>query len=217
MRRSRMGGWVVALACALPAIATAGQDAPAAADATVEAVWVENKVSFTYMAFTSYYSCDGLRDKVRWLLAELGARPGFTVRARGCIQLQGPEWAPGVEIVAAFPAPATSEVLARLAADAARRAPAAGAAGAAGQQDPAAQAAARFPARTKHIEFRSSRTSGPGLQDGDCELIDQLLRQDVFGTFGVRVVDAQVSCVPRRVTLGAVRMTVEVLEPVPQP
>jgi hypothetical protein len=61
--------------------------------------------------------------------------------------------------------------------------------------------------------------SGPqghtDIDNGDCELMEQL-RRSVFDQIGVRVVEYNVSCVPRQVTLGAVRMTVEVLEPVPQ-
>jgi hypothetical protein len=45
--------------------------------------------------------------------------------------------------------------------------------------------------------------------------MEQLVRGHVFDEFGVKVVEEQISCVPRQVTLGAVRMTVEVLEPVP--
>ena len=52
------------------------------------------------------------------------------------------------------------------------------------------------------------------LQDGDCDLMEQL-RDQVFEPFGVKVVEDDLRCVPRQVTIGAVRMTVEVLEPVP--
>lgn len=215
MRRSWIGGWMVALGCALPAIAAVEGAAPAADAAdTVEAVWVERQLSFSYMPLTTYYSCEGLRGKMRWLLEELGARPGFTVRTRGCVEVQGPELFPGVEIVAAFAAPATPEVLAQVAADAARRQLAARAAG---RPDPEAQATARFPARTRTVEFRSERTALARLQDGDCELVEQLLRQGAFERLGVEVVEARVNCVPRQVTLGAVRMTLAVLEPVTAP
>jgi hypothetical protein len=203
---------VVALTCALPAIAAAEGAAPAADAATVEAVWVDRELTFTYMPLTTYYSCEGLRGKILWILRELGARPGFEVTTRGCVEVQGPELFPGVEVVAAFPAPATPEVLAQVAEHAAKRQLAARAAG---QPDPVAEATKHFPARTRRIEFRSERsTAVPGLQDGDCELIEQLLRQDAFGRLGVAVVDARVNCVPRQVTLGAVRMTLETLEPV---
>ena len=77
------------------------------------------------------------------------------------------------------------------------------------------EATAQFPARVKRVEFRSGTTTLSDLQDGDCELMEQLVRSDVFGKLGARVVDARTHCVPRQVTLGAVRMAVEVLEPVP--
>lgn len=191
MRRSKKVGRMVALCAALPVFAAAQEAAPAAEPAaTVDATWVERQAGFTYMAFTSYYSCDGLRDKVRWILKELGAKPGFKVRSRGCIEAQGPELFPGVEIVAEFPAPVAPDTV--------------------------AAPAATFKARTRRVEFKSGRTSLTDLQDGDCELMEQLVRHDVFGKLGARVVDAQTSCVPGQVTLGAVRMVVEVLEPVPE-
>ena len=213
MRRSWKGGWIAGLLCALPALAAAQAATPSAdAAATVNAVWVERDVTFTYMPLTSYYSCDGLRDKVRWILNELGARPGFKVVARGCVEMQGPEIMPGVKILAAFPAPATPELLSRLASEASKRELAARATG---KPDPVAEATAQFPARVKRVQFRSGRSSLDDLQDGDCELMEQLLRSRVFDEFGVKIVKERIHCVPRQVTLGAVRMTVEVLEPVP--
>jgi hypothetical protein len=213
MRRYWRGGCVATTLCMLPLLAAAQPEAPAPEPAaTVSAVWVERKVNFTYMPLTSYYSCDGLRDKVRWILSELGAKPGFTVRSRGCIELRGPELSPGVEIVAAFPAEATPELLKQLAADASKQQLAARATG---KPDPVIEATAQFPARVRRVEFESGRTGLSDLQDGDCELMEQLVRNDVFGKLGAKVVDARTHCVPRQVTLGAVRMAVEVLEPVP--
>jgi hypothetical protein len=212
MRRSWKGGWIAGLLCALPALAAAQAATPSAdAAATVNAVWVERDVTFTYMPLTSYYSCDGLRDKVRWILKELGAKPGFKVVARGCIEVQGPEVFPGVRIVAAFPAPATPELLSQLASEASKRELAARATG---KPDPVAEATAQFPARVKRVEFRSGGSSIDDLQDGDCELMEQM-RDRVFGQLRVKVVEDRIHCVPRQVSIGAVRMTVELLEPVP--
>lgn len=206
MQRAWAGGWMATALFALPFVACA-QSA-----ATVNAVWVEREVSFSYMPLTSFYSCDGLRDKVRWIVGELGARPGFEVRTRGCVERHGPEQFPGVVIIAAFPAEATPERLEQLARESAQRQLAARAAG---QAAPVVEAATQFPARVRRVQFRSDRSTLDDLQDGDCELMEQLVRTDVFGQFGARVVDAQIRCVPRQVSLAAVRMTVEVLEPVP--
>jgi hypothetical protein len=189
----------------------AQQPATAAAAGTVNAVWVEREVNFNFSGFTSYYSCDGLRAKLEWLLGELGAQPGFKVRARGCVRVSGPEVFPGARIVATVPLEATPELLAELAADASRRELAARAKGAAAAVP---EATAQFPARVKRIEFRSARGNFDGLQDGDCELMEQARRQ-LFPQLGVRVVAGQISCTPNQLTLGAVRITVEVLEPVP--
>jgi hypothetical protein len=48
------------------------------------AVWKEQHLSFSYMGRTSRYSCDGLRDKVRAMLLDLGARRDLQVTATGC-------------------------------------------------------------------------------------------------------------------------------------
>lgn len=208
MRRS----WLAVLAAMLPvspgvaATEPAGQPAPA-----VNAVWVEQELNFHYAGFTSYYSCDGLEDKIEWLLRELGAREGFKVQARGCVRLSGPELMPGARIVVAMPFEATPELMAELAKDGSRRELAARVKG---DASAVTEATAQFPARLRSIEFKSSRTSR-GLQDGDCELMDQAVRQ-LFPKLGVRVVDGGTNCVPKQVSLGAVRMTVEVLEPVPE-
>jgi hypothetical protein len=170
----------------LPALASAQQVAPSAdAAATVNAAWVEHDLQFTFMGITAYYSCDGMRDKVRWILEQLGARPGFKLTTRGCPRANGPETAPGLRIVAALPAAASP--------------------GTAGE----------FPARPRRVQFRSSFTSND-LQDGDCELMEQL-RDKVFVPMGAKLVEDNTRCVPHQEVIGAVDMTLEVLEPVRTP
>lgn len=210
MKRWWSGGWGMSLLLMLPAFVAAQQTDPAAeVPPTVNAVWVEHEVNLNYMGFTSYYSCDGLRDKVVWVLKQLGARPDFKVTTRGCSRSTGPELMPGVRIVAALPAEATPDVLAQIASEASKRELVARAKGASAAAE---EATAQFPARVKRVEFKSGVNND--LQDGDCELIEHMRRQ-VFGPLGVKVVEGRASCAPRQVTLGAVRMTVEVLEPVP--
>ena len=36
---------------------------------TVPAIWVTREVSFVYFSTTSLYYCDGLRDKVSWVMS----------------------------------------------------------------------------------------------------------------------------------------------------
>lgn len=214
MRHPSTTRWYAGLLLALPGL-VAGQEATPAADAaaTVNAVWVEHEVQLTYMGFTSYYSCEGLRDKVRWVLGQLGARPGIKVTTFGCVNVTGPEQMPGVRIVASLPVAATPEVLATLASEASKRELVARATGNAAA---ATEATAQFPARVRQVQFRSTRSSLDHLQDGDCELMEQL-RDRVFPRLGVRVVEDETHCFPKQVALGAVRLTVEVLEPVPAP
>jgi hypothetical protein len=210
MKRAILCG-VLAGACLALATSVRAQDESPAGDgaAIVSAVWMEHDVTLHYMGFTSYYSCEGLRGQVRRILQELGARPGFKVTARNCIRLTGPEWTPSVRIVAALPVEATPEVLAELAKDASTRELVAKVQGKSPDE-----ATAQFPARPRRVEFVSGGMSF--LQDGDCELMEQM-RDRVFGPLGVKVIDSSIRCVPRQVSIGSIRMTVEVLEPVPAP
>jgi hypothetical protein len=121
------------------ATASAADGAP-----TVMAVWVEKEIFFPYAAFTAFYSCDGLRNKVRAALNAIGARPGFKVTANGCPNMSGPEPLPWLDIVAAMPIEATADEA----------------------------TTARFPARPRQISF-SDDPMGL-FQAGDCELVEQL-------------------------------------------
>jgi hypothetical protein len=53
------------------------------------AVWVPKELDFTYTGFTTRYTCDGLKDKMRKVLFKLGASRDLQVRAFGCIQVGG--------------------------------------------------------------------------------------------------------------------------------
>ncbi len=76
----------------------AGTSAAPAATAET-AVWTAKKFHFVYMGFTTKYSCDGLRDKVKEILLTLGARKNdLVVSPSGCSHLTGPEPFPGVNV-----------------------------------------------------------------------------------------------------------------------
>lgn len=63
------------------------------------AVWTPREARFVYMGFTTHYSCEGLRDKVREVLLKLGARKDLKVYESGCTNPIGaPEPFPGVSI-----------------------------------------------------------------------------------------------------------------------
>lgn len=209
MKRMLVTAFIAMVALGSPRVALSQESGSADVGPAVDAVWMEREILMTYMAFTSFYSCRGLRDKVTWVLEELGARPGFKVTTRGCVEVTGPEVMPAVRIVAALPVAATPEVLAELASGAAKRDLAARATG---QSPPETGGTERVRAIARRVEF-TSRPGGP-LEDGDCELIEQL-RDQVMVPLGARIIENAVRCVPRQVRPGAVRLTVEVLQPVP--
>lgn len=62
------------------------------------AVWSPKELTFQYQGFTTKYSCDGLRQKMRKILLELGARADLDVRSYGCTRLTGPDPFAGVTI-----------------------------------------------------------------------------------------------------------------------
>lgn len=49
-----------------------------------QAVWKEQHLEFSYMGRTARYSCQGLREKMRSLLLDLGARRDLDVALVGC-------------------------------------------------------------------------------------------------------------------------------------
>ena len=84
---------------------TAAVCAPARADTQaqdasgVPAVWTAKELRFVYMGFTSHYSCDGLRDKIRVILRDFGARDDMQVSESPCPGALGrPTRFPGVNI-----------------------------------------------------------------------------------------------------------------------
>jgi hypothetical protein len=181
--------------------------ASAADNAAVNAVWVDKDLSFTYMGFTSHYSCGGIQDKVAYVMKQLGARPGYKVTVAGCLNGSGPEIMPRVRVRAALPREATPEVLAELARDRSTRELAARA-----QGKPAAaadEATAQFPATWRTVTFEGTPISE--VQDGDCELMEQLTRE-VLLPMGVREVKgSKLDCVPHQVPLNAVNLKLQVL------
>lgn len=70
-------------------------------DAAPAAVWKSQEADFTYQGFTTRYTCDGLHDKLKRILQDLGARQGkdFEVYRSGCTESSGkPDPFPGAHI-----------------------------------------------------------------------------------------------------------------------
>jgi hypothetical protein len=50
----------------------------------VTGAWQHHKVNFSYIGYTSHFTCDGLEERVRAILLHLGARKDARVVASGC-------------------------------------------------------------------------------------------------------------------------------------
>jgi hypothetical protein len=176
-------GWADAQAA--PAAAGAAKPAEPQAEA---AVWAPKEAQFIFQGFTAHYSCDGLRDKVRQALLELGARPDLTVRETPCSAPLGrPDPFPGVTIRMQVLVPLDSKS--------------------------APPGAPPVPAHWKTVTLRLDRD--PVFAAGDCELVEQI-KHNLLPLFTTRNIDYTSTCIPNQLTLGATRLRTDVLVPAPR-
>jgi hypothetical protein len=163
--------------------------APAAAEPQA-AVWAPRQLRFTYLGFTSKYSCDGLQDKMRRILLALGARKeDLTVDATGCAGgFSRPSPFPGVSIKMHVLVPAT---------------------GVAGTAAPPF-----VPALWKTVDLTQHRDVIDAA--GDCELIEQV-KAHILPKFTTRSVEYRSTCIPYQLTVGGTQLKAEVLIASEQP
>ena len=166
--------------------------AAAAADtgtqaARESAVWTPRELLFIYQGFTTRYSCDGLRDKVRSILLELGAREDLKVTATGCSSPGGPDSFPGVRIKMNVLQPAADKNAT------------------AGTQS--------VPSHWKMLDLTPQRDAVSAA--GECELIEQV-KQSILPLFATRNVEYSSNCLPHQLQIGATRLRAEVLVPDPK-
>ena len=136
-----------------------------------------------YMGFTSHYSCDGLADKMRSIVLQLGARSDLKVRNVPCSGTLGrPTEFPGVTV--------NMNVLVPW--DAAS----------------ANAAATPVPAHWKHVEISTDRD--PLREAGDCELIEQV-KTRVLPLFTTRNIAYHSTCIPNQLQIGGTQLKAEVL------
>jgi hypothetical protein len=179
---SAVVAWVLGLS---PGFAHEPVQEATATEAGQSAVWTPKEVRFEYVGFTTYYSCDGLRDRVRGILLQLGARKeDLKVTQTPCISGLGrPDPFPGVLI--------RMNVLATSSA-----------------QNNGAAPGDAVAAHWKTVELKPQ---GPGLDTGgECELIDQVKRR-ILPLFATRNVDYSSTCVPHQVNIGGTHLRAEVL------
>ena len=172
-------------ACSLLLSAAALAQAPPQASPAPSAwaVWTPKELRFVYMGFTSHYSCDGLRDKMRVILLQLGARPDMKLRETPCAgQLGRPTEFPGVtvnmNVLTPFDAAKTNA------------------------------AETPLPAHWKSVEISTDRD--PLREAGDCELIEQV-KSRVLPLFTARNIEYRSTCIPNQLQVGGTLLKAEVL------
>jgi len=176
---SRVAFFVPAVAaCALAAAAEG-----TAADSQA-AVWTEKEVTFVYQGFTTKYSCDGLQDKVRGVLLDLGAeKKGLKVVQLGCSSPTGrPDPFPGVRVKMTVLQPASV--------------PATG------------QTTVSAHWKPIDLKLRDSFT----IDSGECELVEQI-RDKILPLFATRNVELKSNCIPHQATASRPSLKLEVLAP----
>lgn len=154
-----------------PTRAAAAESNAAPADAQ-SGVWTPKQLHFLFQGFTAHYSCDGLEDKIRHVLKELGARSDLEVHSTGCSSPLGrPDPFPAVNIKMSVLEPAADGTA----------------------------AATLVAASWRRVDLHLERD--PVWEAGDCELLEQI-KQKILPLFATRNVDFQSNCVPHQAMLG---------------
>ena len=179
-------------ACAFAAAAPAAVPGAAAGN-PLPAVWKEQHVDFFYEGRTARYSCDGLRDKVRAMLLDLGARRDMKITEVGCNGFDRLRVnSPGPSLSLVFSAPALPDPVRKPLHD-----------------GDLAAADARF--ETFTIASDAFRNMGVG----DCELVEEFIRQ-ILPKLATRDLKRDVKCVPNQVNGSHFLVTGQILRSLPR-
>jgi len=151
----------------------------------VHAVWTPKSYTFTFHGFTSHYSCEGLRDKMRVILLRFGARSDLDLQARGCGGGSSNISAfPGVMINMNVLTPVGGEVTVK----------------------PGTQ-----PVTAQWQEVSLNYGRDPVDVAGDCELIEQV-KQYILPLFNTKDVAYKSFCVPNQLIIGGTTLSAYVLK-----
>ena len=182
--RRNLAASVIVFAILAPAIgAEALAEAPVENAPPAWSVWTPKQLRFLFSGFTSYYSCDGLRDKMRAILLQLGARADLTVQPVPCSGGAGrPTEFPGVTVNMNVPVPWDAQT--------------------------SNAAATPVPAHWQTVVI--STELDPLREAGDCELIEQV-KARVLPLFSARNVDYHSTCVPHQLQIGGTRLKADLL------
>jgi hypothetical protein len=137
------------------------------------AVWKAQRLEFSYTGRTARYSCQGLRDKMRSLLLDLGARRDLQVALLGCDE-SGPlgRGYIGPRLSLIFSSPALPDASAK---------------------PSSAGDLMSVDARYEPFTLTSDAFRNYGV--GDCELVEEFTRQ-ILPHLSVRNVKQDITCVP---------------------
>jgi hypothetical protein len=171
---------------------------------TTQAVWKPIDTMFSYSGFTSYYSCDGLADRVRDVLRQVGAR-NLKVYGLGCAPSNGPTLVPSVRIMGEIPVEATPQAIADVTKAREQRAKD-GNGVKTGSATPD-----EFTATRRTVTLSNRR--GVGVESGDCELLEQM-KGRLFPELGVKVTKSDIHCTPHQADIALRTIEVETLVPV---
>jgi hypothetical protein len=139
----------------------------------VPAVWKEQRLDFSYMGRSARYSCEGLRDKMRSLLLDLGARRDLKVALLACNEstpLRRGYLGPRLSIV--FSSPVLPDAAA---------------------QPLHAGDLSAVEARYESFTLTSDAFRNYGV--GDCELVEEFARQ-ILPKFATKDVKQDITCIP---------------------
>ncbi|MGB6451032.1 MAG: hypothetical protein WBE92_09800 [Steroidobacteraceae bacterium] len=182
-RSSAWRAHAAALSFLVTAAAACGVAGATGAGNAQPAQWVQKTIRFTYLGFTTHYSCEGLRDEVRLVLLELGARKrDLSVHPYGCTRLLGgAEHFPGVA--------GTFSVL---------------------QPQTGTSGGPTVAAHWQTVQVRLNQSSFD--EAGQCELLEQV-EQTILPLFVTRNVRFQSDCIPYQLTIPGAALQVDVLKP----
>jgi hypothetical protein len=174
------------VACVLGSSVWAAEGAPAGQSGEPQlAVWTDKELTFVYQGFTTRYSCDGLRDKVRGVLLDLGAqRKGLKVMELGCSSPSGrPDPFPGVRVKLQVLQPT-------------------------GSVDPKQTDQVPVAAHWQPLDLKLRDSFSN--DSGECELVEQI-RHSIVPLFTTRNVDLKTSCIPHQASATRPSLKMEVL------
>jgi hypothetical protein len=174
-------------------VSMAAASAAAETGNPLPAVWKERHMDFFYMGRTSRYSCDGLRDKVRAMLLDLGARRDVRIVPVGCVDSGRQRVTPvGPSLNIVFSAPALPDAAAKPS-----------------HSGDLAAVDARFEAFT--ITSDAFRNMGIG----DCELVQEFARQ-ILPKLVTRNLKRDIACVPNQLSGHRFLVRGEILKTLPR-